>query len=117
LHIGNSIPRRPVAYQNEIFYTKTIQIPKQLPSSGHFYFSAQPDSLTNALVDDKIAILLNGVEVFSFDFSQSGLPQPALVQIPRATMEQLAGQNVTIRYRDVYGYVVEATNMWLVWRP
>jgi len=32
-------------------------------------------------------------------------------------MEQLAGRTVTIEYRDVYGKVVKASAMWLIWLP
>jgi hypothetical protein len=70
-----------------------------------------------ALVDDAMAILLDGSEVFTYDFSPSGTPEPAIVELPRATMEQMAGETVTVEYRDVYGSVVEASAMWLVWTP
>jgi len=117
LHIGDAIPVRPVAYQGEVFYTTSIPIPGQLPSGGHFYFSSQPDTVAAALVDDAMGVLLGGSEVFAYDFSTGGFPKPAIVEVPRATMEQVAGETVTIEYRDVYGSVVEASAMWLVWTP
>jgi hypothetical protein len=117
LHIADAFPRRPVVNQGEIFFTQAVQLPDQLPAGGHFYFSTQPNTLTNVLVDDELAILLNGVEIFAYNFSQSGSPQAAILEVPRATMEQIAGQTVTIRYRDIYSVAVEATNMWLIWVP
>jgi RHS repeat-associated protein len=39
LHIGDAIPERPVAYQGETFYVKSVQIPDELPPGGHYYFS------------------------------------------------------------------------------
>ncbi len=44
-------------------------------------------------------------------------PLDGEVEVTRATMEQLAGQTVTVEYRDVYGDSVEASEMWLIWTP
>jgi CSLREA domain-containing protein len=117
LYIGDAIPERDVAYQGEVFYTTLVQIPGQLSSGGHFYFSSQRDTLAEVMVDDELVVLLDGAEVFAYDFSTSGTPVPATVEVPRATMEQLAGRTVTIEYRDVYGSVVGASAMWLIWVP
>lgn len=117
LHIGDAIPVRAVAYQGEIFYTKSLQIPDELPSGGHFYFSSQPGAVTEVQVDDKLVALLDGAEVFIYNFSIGGQPQPAIVEMPRTMMEQLAGRIITIEYRDVYGAFVEASTMWLIWTP
>ena len=68
-------------------------------------------------MDDELTILLDGAEVLTHDFSTSGLPEADIVEIPRATMEGLAGRTVTIEYRDVYSVAVEASAMWLIWRP
>jgi hypothetical protein len=68
-------------------------------------------------VDDQVAILSGGVEVFSHDFSTGGLPQPAIVPVPRALLEPLAGESVRIEYRDVYGVSVGASPLWLIWLP
>ncbi|MEE9616247.1 MAG: choice-of-anchor Q domain-containing protein, partial [Anaerolineae bacterium] len=117
LHIGDAIPVRKVAYQGEVFYTTAVQMPDELPSGGHFYFSSQRDTVAKVLVDDALAVLLNGAEVFTYDFSTGGLPEPVIVEVPRTTMEQMAGWTVTIEYRDVYASVVEASAMWLIWTP
>jgi len=117
LRIGNAVAMRPVAYQGEVFYRISLQIPTTLPSSGRFYFSSQRDAVAEALVDDELVIVSGGADVFTYLFSTSGLPQPAIVQVPRATMESLAGQTVTIEYRDVYASVVQASAMWLIWTP
>jgi hypothetical protein len=46
------------------------------------------------------------------------LPRRIGEEIPaRATMEQLAGRTVTVRYRDLNGGMVEASGMWLIWTP
>ncbi len=70
------------------------------------------------MVDDAMVILLDGTEVFTCAFSVSNKPpEPAIVEVERGTMEQLAGYTVTIEYRDVYGVIVEASEMWLIWTP
>jgi len=73
--------------------------------------------VADVLVDDALAVRLDGTDVFAYSFSTSGRPVPAVVEIPRATMEQLAGRAVTIEYRDLYAVVVEASAMWLIWSP
>jgi uncharacterized repeat protein (TIGR01451 family) len=117
LHIGNAIATRPVSHQGETFYRVAVTIPTPLPSNGHFYFSTSPTTLTKVVVDDEIVLLLGGKEIFSFDFSNGGSPQTAIVEVPRSVMEQLTGQTVQVEYRDVYGIVVRASEMWLIWLP
>lgn len=117
LYIGDAIPVRPVVHQGEVFYTTSVRIPDELPSGGRFYFSSQRNTVAKALVDDELVVLLGVDRMFSYDFSTSGRPVPAIIEVPRATMEQLAGQTVTIEYRDLYAVVVEASTMWLIWTP
>ncbi|MCL4299362.1 MAG: DUF11 domain-containing protein [Anaerolineae bacterium] len=117
IHIGDAIPRRPVHQKGEIFYSQTIQLPDQLPSGGHFYFSTRPDLVTKVLVDDQVIVLLNKFQVFAYDFSTSGSAKAALVEMPRTLIQQLAGKTVTIQYRDLYDIEVKATDMWLIWVP
>jgi hypothetical protein len=117
LYIGDAIATRPVSYTGEIFYTTAIKVPTPLPSGGHFYLSSNPTTLTEVLVDDKIVLLLRGEEVFSHNFSTGGSPQAAIVEIPQSVMGQLAGQTVPVQYRDVYGHLVEASEMWIIWQP
>jgi hypothetical protein len=117
LYIGDAIPKRAVVYQGEVFFTKSVQIPDDLPSSGHLYFSAQPDIIAAVVVDDELAVLLDGTEFLTYDFSTSGFPHPAFVEMPRSIMERLAGRTITIEYRDVYSFFVSASTMWLIWVP
>ncbi len=117
-HIGNTIPVRNAAYQGEVFYTKTIQIPQDLPDNDHFYLSSKQDTAAEILVDDELDIVLNNTEVFTHSFSDNLLaPKAAIVEIPRTTMENLTGQTITIKYRDIYGVAVEASTIWLIRTP
>jgi hypothetical protein len=118
LQVGEAIPLRPVTGQGETFYTTTLEIPARLPEGGHFYFSASPESVTEIVVDDALFVLLG--DTVSFEYAFSNLqhpPLPAIVEIPRSTVESWAGQTITIEYRDLYGVVVEASEIWLVWEP
>ncbi len=117
LRIGDPIPIRPVAHQGEVFYTKVLRMPEELPTGGNFYFSSQPNVVAEVLVDDELAILSGGVEVYSYNFSPGGSPTPAILEAPRSMMEQLAEKTITVEYRDVYGSFVEASDMWLIWVP
>ncbi len=117
-HIGDAIPSRQTTHQGEVFYATTIRMPENLPDGGHFYLSSQPDVAAEVVVDDAVTILSNGTQVFTYTFSDNGAhPQPAIVQVPRATMEALAGQMITVEYRDVYAVLVSASEMWLIWLP
>lgn len=118
LFIGHAIPARPVAFQGEVFYTTLVQIPTSLPVSGKFYFSSEPGLVSQVVVDDDLVILLDGSSQFTFHFSPGGQPvQPASVEVPRAILEELAGQTVIIEYRDIYAGLVYASEMWLIWTP
>jgi hypothetical protein len=116
--IGGAIPVRPVAYKGEIFYTTTVRIPSPLPAGGRFHFSAQPDEVAQIIVDDALFVLRDGDSIFSYDFAPGGTsPQPAIVEAPRAMLEQLAGQAVQVEYRDLYDRFVWASVIWLIWTP
>lgn len=117
IHIGDTIPRRGVAESGQVFYRKAVEVPANLPADGHFYLSSKSDTVVETLVDDKVVILLGGVEVLTYNFSANGSPEAAVVEVPRATMEQMAGKSVVVEYRDMYGHVVEARAMWLIWSP
>jgi len=117
LYIGNAIPSHAAAYRGEVFYTTSVRIPNELPPGSHFYFSSQRDAVAKVLVDDELVVLLSGAKVFAHGFSTSGPPTSAIVEVPRTTMEQLAGRTITIEYRDVYGAAVGASTMWLIEVP
>jgi uncharacterized repeat protein (TIGR01451 family) len=117
IYVGDRIAERGVTHQGEVFYTILLHLPAELPAGGRFYFSSKPDVVAPTLVDDMLAVMLDGIDVFSYDFSTSGDPQSAVVEVPRTTVEQLAGRTVGVEYRDVYGYIVEASPMWLIWMP
>ncbi|MCB0167505.1 MAG: hypothetical protein KDI79_24970 [Anaerolineae bacterium] len=118
LFIGPAIPSRPVAFQGEVFYTTSVQIPSTLPMSGKFYFSSKPDQVSPVVVDDDLVVQQNGLNRFIYHFSPGGRPvQSAIVEVPRATIEQMAGQTVIVKYRDVYAGVVYASEIWLIWMP
>jgi hypothetical protein len=117
VHIGDPIQRRNVRHPGETFYTASVQAPGSLPAGGRFSFSSRPDRLAPVLVDDELVVLLDGEEVFTFDFSTSGTPQPALLEVPRSIVQQIAGQAVQVEYRDIYAVYVETSEIWLIWLP
>jgi len=117
IFIGDVIPVRDVQTVHETFYSTTIQIPQNLPPTGNFYLSTKPNVISLVLVDDEIIIKVNGSIVYTHDFSAGGLPQSATLIVPRPLMEQMSGQTASVEYRDVYGDVVTASEMWLIWVP
>ncbi|MBN1877926.1 MAG: hypothetical protein JXA33_27140 [Anaerolineae bacterium] len=121
VQVGIEIPERDIAYQGEVFYSETLRLPEILPDTGTFYLSSQPDAVAPIMVDDELALVIGNTDVFTYRFSLDGLPPeppvPAVVEIPSTVMAQLAGQVVTLEYRDVYGAKVEATEIWWIWMP
>lgn len=112
-----SISSRSIIHIGEVFYSTTISIPSSLPMGGIFYLSASPSTLEPTIVDDKVVFQANGTAIFSHDYSTSGDPTPAVVQVPRSVLESVAGQPVTVEFVDVYGVLVSASPMYLIWQP
>ncbi len=118
--VGSAIASRP-AITGEVFYSTTLVMPPTLPVTGHFYLSAHPDRLVPVVVDDAVALLVGDQEVFQYQFSRPGNPPsepiPAVVEIPMTVMQPLAGKTVRLEYRDVFGVLVAAGEVWLIWTP
>jgi hypothetical protein len=114
IFIGNAIAARLPEPEGEIFYSRLVTIPDPLPAGGRFYFSSQPDKVAEIFVDDRIVIMLDGVDVFWY---QSVLGKENIVEIPRPVMAQIAGKPVVVEYRDMFGAVLSATDVWLIWVP
>jgi hypothetical protein len=116
--IGNAIPERQVAYRGEVFYSASVQLPVEPSPTGRFYFSSQQDAVAEVLVDDALFVLLDGNEVLGYPFSPgTSVPEPAVVEVSRSLMEEMAGRAITIEYRDLYDVMVGASAMWLIWVP
>jgi hypothetical protein len=113
-----AIPARSVSMVGEVFYSTTIFVGANLPTSGTFYLSSAADAPIAASVDDEVALLLNSTELFTHRYGQPALGvKPALVEIPRSVMEQIAGKTTNVIFRDVYGDKVSASVLYLIWVP
>lgn len=117
IHIGDPIPGQPID-QGETFYTATVAIPDSIPTTGQFFLSAHSNQISKIGVDDELAIVLNGNELFAKTFALNGNAiHHEIVEVPRNVMEQMAGQTVSFIYRDVYGQQASASEVWLIWVP
>lgn len=117
IHIGDPILGRPIA-QGETFYTATVAIPDDIPTTGQFFLSADADFISKIGVDDEVAIVLDSDELFVKTFALNGSTiHQEIVEVPRNVMEQMAGQTVSVIYRDVYGQQASASEVWLIWVP
>ncbi len=115
--VGEAIPLRVPSETGEVFYQKTFAVSSSLPEGGHFYLSSQPDAIEPVLIDDAIAIVMDGSDLFTYNFSAASGHPAVVVEIPRTVMETAASQTVTIEYRDLYGVLVQASQIWLIWMP
>ncbi len=118
MSIGSAYSLRSINEKGEVFYTHAVHMPADLPTSGRYYLSADRNQVTEIMVDDTLAVTLDGQDVFVYNFSTPiKRPVPAIVELPREQVLQWAGKTVNFEYRDVYGAVVEATPVWLIWVP
>jgi hypothetical protein len=116
--INKAIAPRPVVMQGEVFFTTTIMIPTDLPATGQFFLSSQPNQLSAISVDDELVLLHDGSEVFTKRFSTDGQTiYPEIVELPRALLTSLAGESITVLYHDVFSENVSATAVWLLYIP
>lgn len=117
LFISEHMSAQPVN-QGDTFFTTLIDIPTDLPATGQFFLSSQHDQISAIGVDDELAILANGNELFVKTFSIDGQTvHHEIVEIPRSVIEQLAGETATFEYRDVFGNFTSASPVWLIWVP
>jgi hypothetical protein len=118
IFINKAIAPRPVVMQGEVFFTTTIMIPADLPATGQFFLSSQPNQLSAISVDDELVLLHDSSEVFTRRFSTDGQTiHPEIVELPRTPLESLAGESITVLYRDVFSENVSATAVWLLYVP
>ena len=62
-------------------------------------------------------MLAGDTEIFSYDYGNQNIVTPQLVEVPRTVLAPYAGQSLTVKFVDVYGYAVHATPMYLIWVP
>ena len=113
--LGEAYPAEPVVEQGMIYYANTITVPVNLPEGGQFYLSSISNGLGRVIVDDRLTITVNGQVLFSQGFGQP--PAGLIIPLERSIVQQMAGQEVTIYYQDVFGDQQAATAVWLVWVP
>lgn len=115
IFISDVIVERDIQEPREVFYTHDVQIPQSLPENGRFFLSASQDNVAPIVVDDELAIQLNGSDIFTFDFSTQGRPVEAIVELPLGFMNLIRGEEISIKYRDKYGSKVASSEVWLIW--
>ncbi|MDA0244329.1 MAG: Ig-like domain-containing protein [Chloroflexi bacterium] len=114
--LSGAIAPRPATQSGEVFFTTSVSLPALHPT-GSYQLSASPTTAVPVVVDDEIALLLNGQELFVHNFVGANGIEPAVVPIPRTIMAQLAGQTVNIVLRDVQGGNIGASSIYLRWVP
>ncbi len=116
--LGPEIAPRHVRSEDETFYSQSFRMPSNIPSTGRFFLSRSSSELRSVVVDDVFVLSAGGKEIFEYDFSEGfARPTRARVEIPRGIIEDLTGQTFTVIYRDRYGGLVSADEIWLVWVP
>jgi hypothetical protein len=70
-----------------------------------------------AVVDDQITLSSGSTVIFRYDYGKNGSPVPTLVEIPYTQLAPWAGQSITIELRDLYGTIVGASPIYILWTP
>lgn len=114
-----AITPHPATTTGEVFASTAVSLTvSTLPAGGHFVLSSSPSHAFPVLVDDQIAFVLNGSDIFVHTFSSSnGTSTSALVELPRTVVEAILAGGVTMEYRDVFGGNVAATAVAIIWSP
>jgi hypothetical protein len=107
-----AIATRPAQQVGEVYYTTTITLSAPLPAGGRFYLSSSPDQVLPVTVDDELAVLVNGEEVYT-----RFLTYPREVELSRTLLESWIGQPITVIFRDAYNAVIGSQPVWLIWMP
>ncbi|GAB4498798.1 MAG: hypothetical protein OHK0052_12710 [Anaerolineales bacterium] len=118
VQVGEAIPARTAQYPGETFYRAEITLPSALPNSGQFYLSSSASEALPIEIDDAVFISVDGTDVFSVTFSTAQIPpEPQMVAIPLETIRSWQGKTIVITYRDRFGHLVAASEVWLIWVP
>lgn len=111
-----AIPVQPATTQGMVFYRAGLTLTGTLPAGGRFYFSGAPDRVRAVVVDDRLALTRSGQDLLVYTFSTASTsPQAAVVEIPRAVMESIVAGGVALEYRDVFGALISADTLWVIW--
>ncbi|MDY7075372.1 MAG: choice-of-anchor D domain-containing protein [Chloroflexota bacterium] len=111
-------PNQPASARGVVFYTSTLSLTGTLPANGCSYFSGAPDQIVPFVVDDQLALVRGGQDIFSYTFSSEGAhPTAAVVPVPLQIVAEIAAGDVVLEYRDVYDVLIYADEMWLIWTP
>jgi choice-of-anchor C domain-containing protein len=97
----------------EVYYSTILVLPGVLPSSGHYYLSASPESVAPIKVDDELVVVLDGQDAYRLF-----LTYPRTVEVPPAEIARwAAADSIRVEFRDRYGSVVGSSPVWLIWQP
>jgi hypothetical protein len=111
------IARRPVSAAGETFYRAPLRLTQTVPSYGRFYLSSDGETLQPVGVDDQLALVQNGSDLFVHTFGGEGGITPQVIELPRSVVEAIAAGGVTLELRDLYGGFVGASPVYLLWMP
>jgi hypothetical protein len=108
-----AIAVHPIGALGEVYYSMTLVLPGALPSSGHYYLSASPESVAPIKVDDELVVVLDGQDAYRLF-----LTYPRTVEVPPAEIARwAAADSLRVEFRDRYGSVVGSSPVWLIWQP
>jgi hypothetical protein len=108
-------PMLPIINRGEVWSSTTLVMPTLSP--GNYILSADPNQVQPILVDDELALLVGNQVVFRYDFGASGVLVPTVLRMPPDVIARISGQNVTLRYADLYGAFYGASPIYLVKQP
>lgn len=114
-----AIAPRPAASTGEVFSSVPVTLGVDtLPVGGHFYLSSSTHYVAPILIDDEIAFVLDGADIYAHTFSTAdGSSVSAVLELPRSVLDSILVGGVTLEYRDVFGGSVAASSVAIIWEP
>ena len=116
IHLGVA-QSQVVSTLSKPFYTKTLNV--ILPASGLILLSGNEEGTGNVIVDNKCVIKVNGIEVFSYDFSveYNAVNNPTAPLDLTYVLKPYVGKivSVTIDFVGIAGQKCSASDFWLVY--
>lgn len=118
--LGDEYPGEPAPRPGEFYTNKVSDV--WIPSDKLAILSASPDGTGATYVDDEVVILVDGIEIYKFDYSHGNsgriIPDGPIDLTQKLEDAGLRGKSVEVKtsYNDLFGGSQGASSFFLVFK-
>lgn len=118
--LGDEYPSEPAPRPGEFYANKVPDV--WIPSDKLAILSASPDGTGATYVDDEVVILVDGIEIYKFDYSHGNsgriIPDGPIDLTQKLEDAGLRGKSVEVKtsYNDLFGGSQGASSFFLVFK-